>query len=78
MLPHYSEPMGSGSDLSVTQAQNCPCMVKKRSMRTRGAEGRNPELESLFEQNVRFERLVSGQESEVGQSPPAYDSLSTA
>jgi hypothetical protein len=29
--------------------------------------------ESLYFMNTQFERLVSGQESELGEAPPAYD-----
>jgi hypothetical protein len=31
-----------------------------------------PELDSLFHRNEQFERLISGQESEIGEAPPAY------
>ncbi|EKM53377.1 uncharacterized protein PHACADRAFT_211076 [Phanerochaete carnosa HHB-10118-sp] len=30
-------------------------------------------LESLLERNTRFERLMTGQESEAGEAPPTYD-----
>src|ERR1700722_1750742 len=33
-----------------------------------------PELDTLFHRNELFERLVSGQESEIGEAPPAYRS----
>lgn len=31
------------------------------------------QLDSLYYRNSQFERLVSGQESERGDAPPAYD-----
>jgi hypothetical protein len=31
---------------------------------------------SLYDRNTLFERLVSGQESEIGEAPPAYDGVS--
>lgn len=30
---------------------------------------------SLFDRNNQFERLVSGQESEIGEAPPSYVSV---
>ncbi|KAL1695910.1 hypothetical protein GGG16DRAFT_121259 [Schizophyllum commune] len=33
---------------------------------------RSREMEALMERNVRFERLVSGMETEAGDAPPAY------
>jgi hypothetical protein len=30
-------------------------------------------VDSLYDRNTQFERLVSGQESEIGEAPPAYD-----
>jgi len=29
--------------------------------------------DSLYERSTQFERLISGQESEIGEAPPAYD-----
>jgi hypothetical protein len=31
-----------------------------------------PELDLLFHRNERFEQLISGRESEIGEAPPAY------
>jgi len=33
--------------------------------------------DSLYDRNTQYERLVSGQESEVGEAPPAYDVVTT-
>ncbi|KAF7315110.1 Arrestin-C domain-containing protein [Mycena indigotica] len=35
----------------------------------------HPEADTLFARNIQFERLVAGQESEVGEAPPAYVTL---
>ena len=32
-------------------------------------------LESLLERTTQFERLITGQESEAGEAPPAYDEV---
>jgi hypothetical protein len=34
------------------------------------------ELDTLLLRNEQFERLVSGQESEIGEAPPAYRNYS--
>ncbi|KIM76453.1 hypothetical protein PILCRDRAFT_826231 [Piloderma croceum F 1598] len=34
--------------------------------------------DSLYDLNTQFERLVSGQESEYGDAPPAYDAVGTS
>jgi hypothetical protein len=37
--------------------------------------GHPSETDTLLHRNEQFERLVSGQESETGEAPPAYTSF---
>jgi hypothetical protein len=39
---------------------------------------RRSQHDLLYEQNAQFERLISGQESEAGEAPLSYDSVTTA
>jgi arrestin-related trafficking adapter 3/6 len=81
-LPQYSQSF-SGHPTSET----CPCKSQQltfQSVRADRSPVRAPGMpsrsqsESLYEQNSQFERLVSGQESEVGDAPPSYDSAIAA
>ncbi|KAJ7072695.1 hypothetical protein C8F01DRAFT_972326 [Mycena amicta] len=60
MLSHHS------SDSTVSAAETSPIHHAMPSLH--GAD-------TLFARNTLFERLVSGQESEVGEAPPAYVTL---
>jgi len=41
-------------------------------------ERAEPPVQSLVRQSTQYERLVSGMESEVGEAPPAYESIGGA
>jgi hypothetical protein len=80
-LPHYLENFAG----DPTDAQSCPCVRKRKALlggdpdfnSNRAADpGRPapPRRDSLLERNTQFERLISGQESELGEAPPSYDS----
>jgi len=62
------EPMTSSqsSDSSVSMAETSPVNSGMPSLRQR---------DTVYDRNARYERLVSGQESEIGEVPPAYDFL---
>lgn len=34
-------------------------------------------LGSLYDRNLMFERLITGQQSEMGESPPGYEFISS-
>jgi hypothetical protein len=38
-------------------------------------EEQSSEVDALYERNVTFERLISGQQSEEGVVPPAYSAI---
>lgn len=33
------------------------------------------EVESIYRRNTQFARLIAGEESEIGEAPPTYDSI---
>jgi hypothetical protein len=82
-LPHYSEPF-----TGHTASGACPCTSQQPSVVGISADPgfqnirpcgstmgpRRSQHDSLYAQNTQFERLVSGQESEVGEAPPSYNS----
>jgi hypothetical protein len=82
-LPHYSE-----SFTGHTASEACPCTSQQPSVVGVSADRsfhnirpssstighRRSQHDSLYAQNTQFERLVSGQESEVGEAPPSYNS----
>ncbi|KAJ6631582.1 hypothetical protein B0H10DRAFT_1772333 [Mycena sp. CBHHK59/15] len=51
------------TDSSASAAETSPVHATMPSLRN---------VDSLFARNTQFERLVSGQESELGEAPPAY------
>ncbi|KAJ6491827.1 hypothetical protein C8R47DRAFT_1121999 [Mycena vitilis] len=58
-------PTHHSSDSAVSPAETSPVPA---------AMSLRPAADTLFARNTLFERLVSGQESEAGEAPPAYDS----
>jgi hypothetical protein len=67
-LPAALERMASrqSSDSSASAAETNP--VNPAVMRTL----RHNNAESMLDTNSQFERLISGQETEMGEAPPAY------
>jgi hypothetical protein len=55
----------SSDSAGVSAAETSPVQATMPSLQ---------HTDSLFARNALFERLMSGQESELGEAPPAYNS----
>lgn len=55
---------------SVVTSTTSSTQSQRRISEIQEVEGEN---DSLLERNLVFDRLVSGQESEMGEAPPTYD-----
>jgi len=61
----------SSKIVSGTAPERSVHNVKPRSHRRSQVTSHD---QAVFERNTQFERLISGQESEIGEGPPSYDS----
>jgi|SRR6267142_745457 len=52
----------------ILQSQIGTCVFRPFAL----PEGRSAEVDALYERNIIFERLITGQQSEDGVLPPAY------
>jgi len=88
-LPRYSEsltapsPAAASSHVGEHALHYSHHSVVLQSPASRSVSGpltspeeRSLEVDALYERNVMFERLITGQQSEDGVAPPAYHSMS--
>ncbi|KAI0306930.1 hypothetical protein B0F90DRAFT_1683622 [Multifurca ochricompacta] len=82
-LPRYSETLDEGTTL-VQPTLTCPCAAERERREREGTRlgvESSPVLPTAFggvpnellERTLAYERLVSGNESVLGDAPPAYD-----